>query len=212
MPITDDQSFNIRDMMFNALYKPALFDDAATILQYWYNNPSEIKANIDIETYAKSIGGSTTADDSTAAESKLIRRQTDVTEETEYEDPNFDPSQKFDTERELLAITCLDSESHLRPATSDFYEQLYSTYLDKSKYAGDVSLNTAGSCAPWQNTPSQTWNGIRWSENAFKIKGKILFVATPFDPVTPKISGQTAKTYYQGARYVPKAEISIKLF
>lgn len=135
-PLTTDQAYQVRDMLFSALYSPSQYAQAAKILQYWYEQPQNIASSIDIPNYKFPTSGSTK------------KRQNQVS-------PNFNPASTFTAQRALTAIACLDTEYH-PTADASFYQTLYSDYLGLSRYGGDIALSGAASCAPWLNRPSST--------------------------------------------------------
>ena len=158
--------------MFQGILRGFLFQKCAQVLQSWYENPSQIEP-IDLTKYELPL-----------STSKRNAASEDV-------NGNFNPadSESAVTMNELLAIT--GSDNQFRPGNLDgaTYADWLVQYNAKSKYAGEFSINNLLSFAPWIPQAAEYFTTEFANIHTSK---EILFVQTPYDPVTPNISGIAA--------------------
>lgn len=115
---------------------------------------------------------------------------------------NYNPTGAGDVadDNQLTAITGADNS--YRPANMDgaTYGEWLQAYYRRSKYAGDLSIGNLWSYAPWIPRSKEYFDtpfaGIVTSP------GQIIFIQTPYDPVTPDKSGKAAHAAFTNSLIV----------
>lgn len=190
-----EDSWLARRFMFNILKRPDLFIKSSQILQYWYENPAQIQVlNPDKINEYTIPAASTTA---TATNAKRQVQATGIADSN----GDFNPDTTFTGNNELIGITCADNQFRPKPLSGTEYKDYLDQYNNKTKYAGEFSVQIFYSCAPWLTVSKFPFAaGDRFAN--IKTSTPILFVQTTYDPVTPAISGKSAAAAFLGSYYI----------
>lgn len=103
---------------------------------------------------------------------------------------------------ELESITCTDNQYRPRPLNGSAFSDFLDQYNQKSKYAGEMSVQLFWSCAPWVTTSKFPYLDTDRFANIVTSPSPILFVQTTYDPVTPAKSGRAAHGAFTNSYYV----------
>lgn len=180
--LTDRQSYIVRDRMFDCLRDPDTWIKYAKVLQYWYENPDQIRA----------------LDDDELKDYAIPQPSTRAKRQIPANDGNYNPATSKDvkTPNALSAISCLDSQ--YRPprspdVTGPNYQDAYRQYSQRSIWGSDMSINNYLNCPPWVTLPKERFNADTNRFAGITTLNPIAFIQTPYDPVTPEASGDAAK-------------------
>ncbi|KAF9701358.1 hypothetical protein EKO04_000990 [Ascochyta lentis] len=160
---TAEQSNTIHNKLFNILYKPSDFKKFAQKLQSWYEATSKIPKP-----------GSTDDQDDTYGKRK--RQNT------------FQPKtyKTVVTTNAISGISCGDRITRFKGSADNFKKWLQE-YRSITEYGYDLSSAGDLRYSVWKIIANQRFDV---PESGIDTKNPILFVNTPYDPVTPMISAK----------------------
>lgn len=182
-----DDSYNVRDFMSEAVKFGSRFIKGANVLQAWYDDESQISGD-DFDSIPD------------PGESSVKRQASSDT------NGNFTPNKS--NLRNRLALTAITgSDNGFREASAQKYFDWLQKYNEKSKYSGDVSIQNLWKYAPWVPRAAEYFDTE--FEDIETSPGKIVFVQTPFDPVTPSDSGLAAHAAFINSVYITTQGVGV---
>lgn len=185
--LTVDQSYNVRNVMYLGIKRGYLFIKTAEVLQQWYDNPEKIEYVGDLDNYTVT----------------KRKRQANADSNGDF-DPSLSKNAK--TDNVLIAITGADNQFRPGGLSGSLYGQWLSRYNARSKYGGDIAIGNLWSYAPWVPKAKEFFT-TPFSD--IKTKKEIIFVQTPFDPVTPNESGEAAHRAFSNSVIVKTQGVGV---
>lgn len=177
--LTYAQSYAVRGGFFGSLYDPSNFKNQAVWLGKYYNDPALIVR-------------------------RSLRRRADDDEDEDEDDVDtandaWKPTQSsgIETDMTLAAVTCGDWVVNPE-ASVETFKDWRDTWRATSRYGGDLALlSTLYQCSLWKNDAKEKYTGPFAN---IKTKNPILFINTPYDPVTPLASAKNSSASFVNSR------------
>lgn len=156
-----EDSYNVRNVINQGIKYDSTYSKCANVLEYWHSGKGKIEF----------IGNFADYKDPT-----LRKRQY-----ASDNDGNFEPAESTKpNNQKLIAITGSDNGFRV-PLSGEVYSDWLNEYYAKSQYAGDLAIGNLWAYAPWVTRAEEYFTTP--FENLV-TKRPIVFVQTPFDPVT----------------------------
>lgn len=192
-----EESFNVRDVIYQAIKYGFTFQKGANVLQTWYLDRTKIK----------SVGAFTDYPDPGLPSKQKRQYVTDGS-------GDFTPSKSnASNEYVLTAITGSDNQYRPLPLNGQVYTSWLNQYENTSQYAsqyaGDLSISNLWGYAPWVPKAEEYFDTA--FENIETTPSPILFIQTHFDPVTPNYSGLAAHAAFINSGYVTTNGVGVSL-
>lgn len=190
-----DDSYYARNVMNAGIKYGSTYKKAATVLQGWYlkEYKPEYVADLNDYVYPPAPASST---------------PNEKREASSNDNGNYDPREtRAAGNYELIAITGADNQFRPDNLNGATYKEWLDEYNEKSKYAGDLAIDNLWKYAPWVPKAEEYFNTEFKDINT--NPRPILFIQTPYDPVTPSDSGKAAHEAFTNSRLLTTQGIGV---